>query len=134
MMKVDSPIGISVAPGTPEIESENVYVFPLTFAQQRLWFLDQLEPHATPYLIPWSIRMTGTLNVDALRDSLNEIVKRHEILRTTFSGVDGQPTQVVAPSLYIPLPVVDLSEFAEREKEVQQVAAAEAQSRFHLKP
>src|SRR3989454_2982757 len=133
MMKVDSPIGISVAPGTPEIESENTYVFPLTFAQQRLWFLEQLEPHATAYLIPWSIRMNGTLNVSALRDSLNEIVRRHEILRTTFSSVDGQPTQVVAPSLYIPLPVVDLSEFAEREKEAQQLAAAEAQTPFDLK-
>src|SRR5437667_4220569 len=132
-MKVDSPIDISIAPGAPEIESENTYVFPLTFAQQRLWFLEQLEPHATAYLIPWSIRMTGTLNVDALRDSLNEIVKRHEILRTTFSSVDGQPTQVVAPSLYIPLPVVDLSEFAEREKEAQQLAAAEAQTPFDLK-
>ena len=133
MMKVDSPIGISVAPGTPEIESENTYVFPLTFAQQRLWFLEQLEPHATAYLIPWSIRMNGTLNVSALRDSLNEIVRRHEILRTTFSSVDGQPTQVVAPSVYIPLPVVDLSEFTEREKEAQQLAAAEAQTPFDLK-
>ena len=133
MMKVDSPIGISVAPGTPEIESENTYVFPLTFAQQRLWFLEQLEPHATAYLIPWSIRMNGALNADALRNSLNEIVRRHEILRTTFSSVDGQPSQVVAPSLYIPLPVVDLSQFAEREKQAQQLAAGEAQTPFDLK-
>ena len=64
---------------------------------------------------------------------LNEIVRRHEILRTTFSSVDGQPTQVVAPSVYIPLPVVDLSEFTEREKEAQQLAAAEAQTPFDLK-
>ena len=132
-MKVNSPIDISVPPGAEEIASENVYAFPLTFAQQRLWFLDQLEPHAIAYLIPWSIRMNGTLNVDALRDSLNEIVRRHEILRTTFSSVDGQPTQVVAPSLYITLPVLDLSEFTEREKQAQQLAAAEGQTPFDLK-
>src|SRR5438132_7901939 len=132
-MKVDSPIDTSVGPRTPEIVSENVYVFPLTFAQQRLWFLEQLEPHATAYLIPWSIRMNGALNADALRNSLNEIVRRHEILRTTFSSVDGQPSQVVAPSLYIPLPVVDLSQLAEREKQAQQLAAGEAQTPFDLK-
>ncbi len=65
------------------------YVFPATFAQQRLWFLEQLQPGSASYLIPWSLRITGNLNPEALRRSLNEIVHRHEILRTTFSWQDG---------------------------------------------
>ena len=81
----------------------------MTFAQQRLLFLDQLEPNSTSYSVPWSIRMTGELNVEALERSLNEIVNRHEILRTTFDVIEGQPVQIVSASLHVPLPVVDLT-------------------------
>src|SRR6267142_1287469 len=62
---------------------------PLSFAQQRLWFLDQLEPGKNFYTIPIAVRISGNLNVTALRQSLDEILRRHEALRTTFSMVDG---------------------------------------------
>src|SRR5689334_12566624 len=72
---------------------------PLSFAQQRLWFLDQLEPNTSTYTIPLSTRLVGRLDVEALRSSLSEIVRRHEVLRTTFRIIDGQPMQVPAPSI-----------------------------------
>src|ERR671916_2678601 len=65
--------------------------FPLSFAQQRLWFLDQLEPNSAVYNIPDMHYFSGLLNLDALERSLSEIVRRHEILRTTFHSVDGEP-------------------------------------------
>lgn len=70
--------------------------FPLSFAQQRLWFLDQLEPGNPLYNNPSAIRLSGRLDLKALELSLNEIIRRHEILRTTFTAVDGQPVQVIA--------------------------------------
>ncbi len=92
---------------------------PLSFAQQRLWFIDQLEPGNSAYNIPAAIRLRGPLNLPALEQSLNEIVKRHESLRTTFAMVDGRPTQVIAPALMIKLPVVDLRKLAEAEREIE---------------
>ena len=83
---------------------------PLSFAQQRLWFIDQLAPGNPAYNFPAAVRLRGPLNVAALQHSLNEIVKRHEVLRTTFAIVDGRPVQVIAPTLTITLPVVDLRE------------------------
>jgi hypothetical protein len=65
--------------------------YPVSFAQQRLWFLDQLEPGSDFYNIPTNIRLSGPLNVEALKRTLSEIVRRHESLRTTFLAVDGQP-------------------------------------------
>src|ERR1051325_3705693 len=85
------------------------YVFPVSFAQQRLWFLDQLAPGSPFYNLPQVISIKGNLNVDALQRTLKEIVNRHEALRTTFSaGADG-PTQVVAKTATITVPVIDLS-------------------------
>ena len=90
---------------------------PLSFGQQRLWFLDQLEPGTTLWNISNAVRMTGELDVDALRRALSEIVRRHEVLRTTFSNQDGQPVQVIRPAEPLPLELIDLSglEVAERE-------------------
>ena len=72
---------------------------PLSFAQQRLWFIDQLEPGNSAYNIPAAVRLKGPLNVAALEQSLNEIVKRHESLRTTFAIVDGRPSSSYRPDL-----------------------------------
>src|ERR1039458_6522329 len=108
-MKFDSDFGsgVRVPEPTPDAAVEHVYVFPVTFAQQRLWFLDQLEPESTSYNVPWSIRMTGRLSPEALERSLNEVVRRHEILRTTFDVVDDQPVQSVSTSLHVPLQQFD---------------------------
>jgi amino acid adenylation domain-containing protein len=106
----------------------------LSFAQQRLWFFDQLEPGLSAYNIPAAVRLKGPLNLAALERSLNEIIARHESLRTTFGHVDGRPTQVLAPRLTIKLPVVDLRKLpaGERETEVRRLVTAEAQLPFDL--
>ena len=90
---------------------------PLSFAQQRMWFLNQLDPGSAQYHIPSAVRITGDLDVAALRACLNEITRRHETLRTAFISVDGAPKLAVAAVLDVPLPVVDLTAFDEPEKE-----------------
>ncbi|UCE20065.1 MAG: amino acid adenylation domain-containing protein [Gemmatimonadota bacterium] len=114
--------------------SEEVFVFPTSFAQQRLWFLDRLEPQSPAYNIPIALRLKGRLNVRALERSFNEIVRRHEVLRTTFAEMDGQPVQVIAPSLRWRLKLVDVQELpeADREIETRRLAAEEAQRPFDL--
>ncbi|HEY6186967.1 MAG TPA: amino acid adenylation domain-containing protein, partial [Pyrinomonadaceae bacterium] len=106
----------------------------LSFAQQRLWFLDQLEPGNPFYNGAAAVRLNGPLNVEALRQSLNEIVRRHEILRTTFHAVDGQPFQVVNEWRPLGLPVSDLTVLAAdaREDEVSRLAADEVRQPFNL--
>ncbi|WP_426746470.1 amino acid adenylation domain-containing protein [Myxococcus faecalis] len=107
---------------------------PLSFAQQRLWFLDQFEPNSAFYNIPTSFRIRAPLDVAALQGSLNALVLRHESLRTTFTVMDQQPVQVIAPPGSVALPVVDLRSWPEatREHEAQRLAALEAQHPFDL--
>jgi amino acid adenylation domain-containing protein len=90
---------------------------PLSFAQQRLWFIDQLEPESTAYNIPAAVRLRGELNVEALRRSFAEVVQRHEVLRTTFVAEAGEPQQVIGAGWEIDLPVVDLHDLPEAERE-----------------
>ncbi len=92
---------------------------PLSFAQQRLWFMDQLGPGNPAYNIPGAIRLSGKLDVAALERSLNEIVRRHESLRTTFATIDGQPAQIIGPYSPLTLPTIDLGDLSETEKEAQ---------------
>ncbi len=92
---------------------------PLSFAQERLWFLHQLEPGIAAYNIPVAYCLKGPLDADALERSLNEIVRRHEVLRTSFEVVDGRPVQVIAPNLRLTLPVEDLRELPETEWETE---------------
>ena len=107
---------------------------PLSFAQQRLWLLDQLEPNNTAYNMPAALRLVGSLNIAALEQSFNEIARRHEVLRTPFTEVNGQPVQVIAPNLTLKIPIVDLQVLpeAERDAEVLRLAAKETQLPFDL--
>ena len=111
-----------------------IYVFPTSFAQEGLWFLDQLEPASAAYNIPVAVRLRRQLDLDALHRSLNAIVQRHEVLRTTFRMIEGQLMQVVATTVNIPLPVVDLQGLhgAKREAEALRLATAEARHPFDL--
>jgi amino acid adenylation domain-containing protein/non-ribosomal peptide synthase protein (TIGR01720 family) len=108
--------------------------FPLSFAQQRLWFLNQLDPNNSAYNIHYALRLSGKLNLIALEQSLNEIVRRQEALRTTFKVVDGQPVQVIAPSLTLKLPVINLQELpkAQQEAEVLRLSTQQAQFLFNF--
>jgi amino acid adenylation domain-containing protein len=107
---------------------------PLSFAQQRLWFLDQLVPDSAFYNVPAAIPLRFPVNVPVLERTVNEIVRRHESLRTTFRTVDGQPEQAIAATLEIPLPVIDLSPLSgdARASEAARLADAEAQRPFDL--
>ncbi|MDZ7960513.1 MAG: amino acid adenylation domain-containing protein [Aulosira sp. DedQUE10] len=114
--------------------SDEVFVFPASFAQQRLWFLDQLNPGNTIYNIPTAIRLTGSLNLVALEQTFNEIVRRHEVLRTTLTVLDGQPLQVISPSLTIPLNVLELQHLPidKREAEAKRIISKEIENPFDL--
>ncbi|HET9227201.1 MAG TPA: amino acid adenylation domain-containing protein, partial [Thermoanaerobaculia bacterium] len=101
----------------------------LSFAQQRLWFLDQLEPGSPVYNIPAQVELSGRLNVPALAAAFGELERRHKVLRTTFRSIAGQPMQVVSEPSAFDLPVVDLRGHVE---EVSHLAAAEARRPFDL--
>ena len=107
---------------------------PLSFAQERLWFLDQLVPENPFYNVIEAVRLTGSLNVAALEQSLKEIIRRHETLRTIFATVDGQPVQVIHDSVNFKLSVVNLQELPQIERfaHAQQLATQEAQQLFDL--
>jgi amino acid adenylation domain-containing protein len=106
----------------------------LSFAQQRLWFLHQLEPESVAYNLPRAIRLTGDLNIEALAQSFSEIVRRHEVLRTTFRTVQGEPIPAIAPAAPIHLPITNLQTLAEEasRRAVQDLTAQEAQQPFDL--
>src|SRR5262245_4050629 len=106
----------------------------LSFAQQRLWFLDQLVPGNPFYNIFSPLPIQFPVNIEVLRRCLNEIVRRHEALRTTFPAVEGKPIQVIAPSLELDLPVIDLSSLpmGAREAEALRLATEEARTPFDL--
>ncbi|MBW4637350.1 MAG: amino acid adenylation domain-containing protein [Gloeocapsa sp. UFS-A4-WI-NPMV-4B04] len=117
-----------------DINLEEVFVFPTSFAQQRLWFLDQLFPGNSFYNVPTAFRITGMLDLATLEDSFNEIVRRHEVLRTTFKTVAGQPVQVIAPYLRIYLPKIELQQLpvSERGSAAQKLLLQETQQPFNL--
>ncbi|MEG3973726.1 amino acid adenylation domain-containing protein [Microcoleus sp. herbarium8] len=108
--------------------------FPLSFAQQGLWFLDQLQPNSSFYNIPLAFRLSGQLNIAALESSINEIIQRHEALRTNFAAGEGQPVQVIASSFNCQVQVVNLLHLPETERktEAQRLVTVEANRPFNL--
>ncbi|WP_448265219.1 amino acid adenylation domain-containing protein [Nostoc sp. DSM 114159] len=107
---------------------------PLSFGQERLWFLNQLVPNHAFYNVPEAFRLRGVLNATILEESLNEIINRHEVLRTTYSSLNGQPIQVIHSAFPIKLLVVNLQGLSpdDRESQVRQLILEEAQRPFNL--
>ena len=93
---------------SPQDRAGAARVFPMSFAQQRLWMLDRLLPPGAVYNMPKFVRLVGALDVAALRGALNEVVRRHEALRTTFAVDDGAPVQVIMSALELASEVEDL--------------------------
>ncbi len=126
----------NAAPDTdlPLIKTERPQNLPLSFAQERLWLLNQLEPDSPFYNEQIALKLHGQLNVVALEQSLNRIISRHEALRTNFHTINEQPVQVIADSLTLSVPVIDLTELPESEREIacQQLATTEAAQPFDL--
>ncbi len=107
---------------------------PLSFAQQRLWFLDQLQPGSPFYNLFSAVRMQGELDISALEQSFDEMIRRHETLRTVFPNVNGKPVQVVMPATKLAIQFKDLRELpeAEREAEALRLATEDVQRPFDL--
>ena len=123
--------GVEVPPLVPVSREQDL---PLSFAQQRLWFLDQLEPGSSAYNIPNAVRLSGKLDTKALEQSMQELVRRHESLRTTLRTREGQPVQVIRPVRRFRLPIADLSVLLPKQSEavVRQLAQQEARHPFDL--
>ncbi|MDZ8084245.1 MAG: amino acid adenylation domain-containing protein [Nostoc sp. DedQUE12b] len=115
-------------------QDKNTSIYPLSFAQQGLWFINQLTPDIPTYNIPIVINFKGCINLTALQDSLNEIIRRHEVLRTSFTVESGQPVQVVNQAVPVTLAVEDLRSLSENERtqEAQRLAIEFAQQPFDL--
>lgn len=118
----------------PLTRTERTGDLPLSYAQQRLWFLDRLEPESALYNNPAVVRLRGCLDIAAFERSLNEIVRRHEALRTSFPMIDGRPVQRIAPELILDLPLIDLSRLPapERDAEARRLAEEAAEQPFDL--
>jgi thioesterase domain-containing protein/aryl carrier-like protein len=109
-------------------------IAPVSLQQQRFWLLDQLTPNNPAYNIAVRWGLSGPLDIDILRRAISEIVRRHQVLRTRFELIDGQPMQIIEPSLNVELPVVDLRPFgdAERTQMAERLTVEEAQRPFDL--
>jgi hypothetical protein len=119
---------------TPGAAGEDVFIFPVSFAQQRLWFLDRLVPGNPLHNVFVAVHLRGRLHVAALQQTLHAIVRRHESLRTTFAMLEGQPVQVIAPTRWLAFPEIDLHGMpaGQRQAQAQRLARAELQRPFDL--
>jgi NRPS condensation-like uncharacterized protein/acyl carrier protein len=121
-----------IAPPIPP--ADRAQPLPLSFAQQRLWFIDQLQPGNAAYNMPAAINLIGGLDVDALHKTFNEIIRRHEALRTHFPNINGKPAQRIVPAQPLRLEVIDLTaaDVIERDASAQILAREEAEQPFDL--
>ncbi|RYZ34328.1 MAG: amino acid adenylation domain-containing protein, partial [Myxococcaceae bacterium] len=133
--RIDDALRGSTSEGRPPLVAGHWEgAAPLSFAQQRLWFIDQFEPESASYNIPAAVRLEGTLDVSALERSLHALTRRHETLRTRIRAEEGHPAQLVSPDVELPLTHVDLSALPEaaREEEARRIAGEEARRPFDL--
>jgi amino acid adenylation domain-containing protein len=127
-------IGVSYATLPPIKAISKDKELPLSFAQERLWFLNQLEGKSSAYNMPAAIGLTGKLDLNVLQKALREIVRRHEVLRTSFSIVNNKPKQIINSEITLNIKVIDLQhvETTEREKFLEQQLLEEASTPFDL--
>jgi amino acid adenylation domain-containing protein len=132
--RVEQARGTGAAALPPVLPVERTDAMPLSFAQERLWFLDRMQPEGHVYNMPWARRLSGALDAAALERAFGEMVRRHESLRTVFAEVDGRPVQVISPFTGFTLAVTDLSamEPAAREAEARRRATEDAATPFDL--
>jgi iturin family lipopeptide synthetase A len=102
---------------------------PLSFAQERLWFIERMEPGNIAYNMPGALLIKGRLNIEALQAALSEIVRRHEVLRTVFADLSGQPVQVIEPTARVDLPLTDLRDAPEAKRRAAALQQAEEEVR-----
>src|SRR6266496_3019892 len=106
-------------PRASEPPAEAVYIFPLSFAQQQLWLLDRLLAGRSVYNVPLVMRLVGPLEIGVLQRALQELIRRHEVLRTRFEMGRGRPVQVIAPDLTFSVDEEDLHAWSPEEREVK---------------
>jgi amino acid adenylation domain-containing protein len=126
--------GMEDVPGRVIPPRSQEEVVPLSFAQQRLWFMDQLETDSAVYNVPVAFRLTGPLQIAAVNQAFNETIRRHESLRTNFVALGGDPVQIVASDRELDLDVVDLSGLSETEwsLEMRRLVVEHGQTTFQL--
>src|SRR5262249_38893112 len=134
LKEADAPAPIRDRTRPITVHPARAVVAPLSFAQQRMWFLHQLDPDGSQYTIAVAFRVRGGLDVEALERSFNEIVRRHEALRTTFVVESGTPAQMIAPDWTGRMARVDLENLpeAERAQEANRIIAEDARRPFDL--
>ncbi len=134
MQKAKSAIDHHQSQTIPLVPISRNQPIPLSFAQQRLWFLDKLVGPSATYNTPTALQITGKLNIHALEQAISEIVRRHEVLRTSFQEINDTPVQVIHPTVTVSLPIVDLQGLSDTQQtaEVQRLVAQEAHKPFDL--
>ncbi|MGA9526813.1 MAG: condensation domain-containing protein [Terriglobales bacterium] len=122
------------SPAAAANDPGEVFVLPASLCQERFWGLDRLNPGNPTWSVPVRFRLQGTLDPALIERAFNRIIERHEVLRTTFTVVDGEPAQVIKPALEIQVPVIDLRHVPkpERDTEVDKLSFKEARWRFDL--
>ena len=106
--------------------------FPASFAQQRLWFLDQLEPGTAAYNLVRAFRITGPLDIQALTAAIRGIIRRHEALRTVFERVEGEARQIVLPNFDVEVPIIELTHLPASQNEPEPFELPAKRERSHL--
>ncbi|MFW6359167.1 MAG: amino acid adenylation domain-containing protein, partial [Chroococcales cyanobacterium] len=131
--QVETAMQRGVSQSLPPVQSvTRPNTIPLSFAQQRLWFLEQVVSGSASYHLPFGVRLRGNLNIDVLEQTFQALIARHETLRTTFQTIQGQPCQVIAESVAFKLPIIDLQDLSkvEQKAKLEEIAKTEAQRPF----
>ncbi|XGV94366.1 MAG: condensation domain-containing protein (plasmid) [Leptolyngbya sp. BL-A-14] len=116
LQQVGTTVALELPPLVPVKRQEFI---PLSFAQKRFWLLHQFEPDSSANNMPVVLRLTGKLNIPVWEQSINEVVRRHEILRTTYPVMDGEPYQKIAPEVKLSLPTIDLRQVPAEQRDVE---------------